>query len=66
MLPNPCRRAKPHPRAVLLAQRVQLQLKSAEQTSKDDASPVTIADYGVRQSLGLSSTSHPTRTPSFA
>ena len=32
--------------AVLLAQRVQLQLKSAEQTSKDDASPVTIADYG--------------------
>ena len=28
------------------AQRVQLQLQSAEQASKDDASPVTIADYG--------------------
>lgn len=28
------------------AQTVQLQLKSSEKTAKDDASPVTIADYG--------------------
>ena len=31
-----------------VAQRVQMQLKGAEQTQKDDSSPVTIADYGAK------------------
>lgn len=33
-------------RGSFAAQRVQMQLKSAEQTQKDDSSPVTVADYG--------------------
>ena len=40
------------------AQRVQMQLQSAEQAEKDDSSPVTIADYGAF--AGRHRLAHPT------